>query len=205
GFLRLLDGQGAAPAQDIGHEAPVTRIEVLHDDDRGRKVVRERRQDLTQCFEAARGGRDGDDFEGRALRRGQARYFPLGGNPCNLQGFRPASGGGRAAAAGARTIAWLLARGHEWRVRRVPETRRRDASDGIGPEDASGVRVPRRRPLGAYRVNERLPLAYADGGQESLGDGTVVQDARDLVLIAELAGLAHPAMERALRHLDEAR
>src|SRR5262245_44142375 len=75
--------------------------------------------------------------------------------------------------------------------------------DEIGPEDASGVRVPRRRPLGAYRVNERLPLAYADRRQQGLGDGAVVQDTRDLVLVSELAGLAHPAMERAVRHLDE--
>jgi len=63
GFLGLLHRERAATAEDIGHEASVTRIEMLHDDDRGRKVRRQRRQDLAQRLEAARRGGHRDHFE----------------------------------------------------------------------------------------------------------------------------------------------
>ena len=73
--------------------------------------------------------------------------------------------------------------------------RAHEIRDEIGSEDASEVRVPRRRPSGAYRVNERLPVARTERREQGLGDRTVVQHAGDLVLVAQLAGLAHPSNE----------
>src|SRR5262249_54765863 len=59
----------------------VTRIEVLNDHDCRWKVVRKRRQNLTQRLQAPGGRRDRDHFERRALRHGQGRCFPLGESP----------------------------------------------------------------------------------------------------------------------------
>jgi hypothetical protein len=46
--LRLLDLQGGTPAEYVSHEAAVSRIQMLHDNDGGGKVAGKSGQHLAQ-------------------------------------------------------------------------------------------------------------------------------------------------------------
>jgi hypothetical protein len=65
-LLGLLDLQGRAPAEDVGHQAAVPGIQVLHHHEGRRKVRGQGRQHLAQGRQPARRGRQGHDVKGRA-------------------------------------------------------------------------------------------------------------------------------------------
>jgi hypothetical protein len=59
-LVRLPDAEGGALAEDLGQQAAVARIHVLHHHQRGRKIGGQGAKHLAQCLEAAggRGERD---------------------------------------------------------------------------------------------------------------------------------------------------
>jgi hypothetical protein len=67
-LLGLLDLQSGPPTQDVGHQAPVARIEVLDHHHRRRKVSGKAREELAEGIQTARRSRDGDHLEARLGR-----------------------------------------------------------------------------------------------------------------------------------------
>lgn len=60
-LFRLLYFERSAPAENVGHQAAVSRIEMLHDQNGGGKVSRKSGQHFAQRLEAAgRGGKRDD-------------------------------------------------------------------------------------------------------------------------------------------------
>jgi hypothetical protein len=68
-FLRFLNVQGRPSAQNIGHQAAVARVEVLHDDDCSRQTVRQAGEYLADRTETTGRSRYGDNVEAAVARR----------------------------------------------------------------------------------------------------------------------------------------
>ena len=77
-FARFLHAQRGAPAEDLGHQAAMARIEVLHHHQRRGEIRRQRGEHVGDRLQAAGGRGERDDFEGgrhgtiiRRKRKGQ--------------------------------------------------------------------------------------------------------------------------------------
>ena len=64
-FFGLLDLQRRAPAEDFSHQAAVTRVEMLDDDNGGRKIGRQAADHLAQGRQSAGRSRQGHDVKSR--------------------------------------------------------------------------------------------------------------------------------------------
>ena len=69
---RLRDGETGATAQDVGHQAAVTRIEMLDDHDRSGEGCGQALEQISKRADSAGGGSHGHDVEGRPQRPGRA-------------------------------------------------------------------------------------------------------------------------------------
>jgi hypothetical protein len=67
-FGGLHHAERRAPPENVGHQAAVPRVEVLHDDDRSGKIRRQITQDLAQSRNATSRRGQGDHVEGRTRK-----------------------------------------------------------------------------------------------------------------------------------------